>query len=258
MPFPRRIAGYLSEKRIPQSAITIVHVTDPAKGDHVVPSQSFRFPPRPKGSLPILAIPPSDESQDWTYIRQSMPIIYYLEEACAPGGQLAHLNARALIKGGDALERARIAEMLTLAEELLISWKPVRSFGTAVGTLKYPAGAKEMLRWVKRTVAAVDKLLVDRDLGYLKDDTKTVSIAEIVLFHFFDFVEYCYGVDLTKGSGAVVKAVYGTETQEEYTRLEEFYRNFKVRESAKRDVEKGELAASDVLKVMQSWHPGVL
>ncbi|KAJ4355676.1 uncharacterized protein N0V89_003696 [Didymosphaeria variabile] len=257
MPFPRRIAGYLSEKRIPQSAITIVHVTDPQKGDHVVPSQASKFPPRPKGSLPILAIPPSD-GKDWTYIRQSMAIIYYLEEACSSGGQLAHLNARAMIKGDDALERARIAEILTLAEELLVSWNPVRSFGTGAGTLKYPEGAKEMLRWVMRTIATVDKLLVDRGLDYLRNDTKSVSIADVVLFHFLDFVEYCYGVDLTKGSGAVVKDVYGRDSQEEYPRLEEFYRNFKVRESAKRHADRGELAASDVLKVMQSWHDGVL
>lgn len=186
-----------------------------------------------------------------------MAIICYLEETCAPGGALAYLNTRALVKGENALERARIAELLTLAEELLLMWNPVRIFGTGAGTMEYPEGAKEMLRWVMRTIAAINKLLEDRDLDYLKDDEEVVTIADIVLFHFLEFVEYCYGVDLTRGSGAVVKDVYGREAREEYLKVQAFYENFKGRKSVRRDEETGEFAGDDVLGVMRSWHDGV-
>lgn len=258
MPFPRRVAGYLTEKRIPQSAITIVHVSNPQKGDCVIPSQADKYPPRPQGSLPILAIPPDGEGKEWLYVRQSMAMIYYIEEACASDGALAHVGARELLKGTNPLERARIIEILALAEELLVAWNPVRTFGTGAGTLKYPEGSKEMLRWIYRTIATVDRLFTDRDLSYLKDEEKSVTIADIVLFQFLDFIDYCYGVDLTKGSGADVKDVYGRDAKEEYPRLNEFYENFKRRNSAKRNAEIGELASDDVLKIMQTWHDGIL
>lgn len=259
MPYPRRIAGYLSEKHIPTSIIKIVHVSDPQAGNSVVESQAASVPPRPEGSLPILAIPPGSSSGSWTYVRQSMAIIAYLEEATAPGGDLSHLDSRPLLRGQTALERARIVELQTLAEEAMVAWNPVRIFGTKAGTMAYPECSKEMLRWVHRTLATVDNLLSEQDLSVLKrNEARTVSIADIVLFQFLDFIEVCYGVDLTKGSGDTKKDVYGRTVKEEYPNLRVFYGNFKQRESAKRDAGTGETPREMPLGWMSTWHDGVL
>lgn len=259
MPFPRRIAGYLSEKRIPSSTIQVVHVSDPQLGDSVIEPQAGSVPPRPEGSLPILAIPPSDSTRTWTYIRQSMAIITYLEEATMPQGELSHINARPLLHSQTALERARNIELQTLAEELLMTWNPVRAFGTKAGCLEYPQGAKEMLRWVHRTLAAVDRLLAERDLDILRrDEAETVSIADIVLFHYLDFIDVCYGVNLTKGSGETKTDVYGRTVKEEYHNLLVFYENFQTRKSAKRNADIGEYPGEAALEAMTTWYDGVL
>lgn len=259
MPFPRRIAGYLSEKRILSSVIKIIQVSDPQLGDAVVEHQAASIPPRPEGSLPILAIPPQASNENWTYIRQSMAIITYLEEAMMPGGSLSHVDSRALSTSQTTLERARDIELQTLAEELLITWNPVRSFGTKAGTMEYPEGAKEMLRWVHRTLANVDRLLGERDLDVLKhDEAGTASIADIVLFHFMDFIDVCYGVDLTQGSGQTTTDVYGRIVKEEYINLRKFYENFKDRDSARRNTEIGEYPGEMALKAMSTWYDGVL
>ena len=256
MPYPRRVALYLSEKRITSSAIRIIHVSDPQTGNCVVPAQANGVPPRPEGSLPILAIPPSNNSNGWLYIRQSMAIVQYVEEACARGGELSNTCARELVKGHTPLERARITEIITLAEELLVSWNPVRIFGTKAGTIVYPEGAKEMLGWVQRTLSTVDPLLVDRDLEYLKDDEQSVSVADVVLFGFLEFVDYCYGVDVTVGSGRERTDVYGRAVREDYPRLREFYGSFKGRKSTKRHGS-GETASEEVLERMRAWHDGI-
>jgi len=213
-------------------------------------------PPRPEGSLPILAIPPSDDGDDWVYIRQSMAIIQYIEEACAQGGELSNTGARELVRGHTPLERARITEITTLAEELLVSWNPVRIFGTKAGTIEYPKGAKEMLGWVQRTLSTVDRLLIDRDLEYLKDDEQSVTVADIVLFGFLEFVDDCYGVDVTVGSGRERTDVYGRAVREDYSRLRECYRSFKGRKSTMRHGS-GETASEEVLERMRAWHDGI-
>ena len=137
MPFPRRVTLYLREKQIPQALVRVARV----EGDKVYDSS---LPPRPPGSLPILAIPHADEENDCTYVRQSMAIIYFLEQLCetkqygfsSPTGPLMPMNA---------LERAREIEILGLAEELTTGWNSVRMFGTGAGTISFPEGAREML-----------------------------------------------------------------------------------------------------------------
>lgn len=122
MPYPRRVIIYLREKGIPESLVKVAQV-DQADGAKLADSS---LPPKPKGSLPILSIPSNTknaegEAVEWVHIRQSMAIIKYLEELCntqqygfsAPNGSFA---------GTDALERARIAEVSTLAEECTTAW----------------------------------------------------------------------------------------------------------------------------------------
>ena len=83
MPFPRRVIIYLREKGIPPSLVTVVPVSDPQLGD----AAPANFPPRPKGCLPILIIPPPEHDSNTppTYIRQSVAIMNYVDELSDAG-----------------------------------------------------------------------------------------------------------------------------------------------------------------------------
>lgn len=116
MPYPRRVIIYLREKGIPSSLVKVVPVTDPQLGDSVPPE----FPPKPTGSLPILAIPPGGyrNNQLYTYIRQSNAIMSFLDELCEEGSHGFHL-CKGSMRGTDPLSRARNMELLALADECL-------------------------------------------------------------------------------------------------------------------------------------------
>ncbi|USW48335.1 Putative glutathione S-transferase, Thioredoxin-like superfamily [Septoria linicola] len=264
-PYPRRVIIYLREKGITEDLVKVVLV----EGDNVV---TPNCPPRPAGSLPVLAIPARSEGfrtkpASYVHIRQSIAIINFLEELCN-NHQMGFLPGKSSLRGTDtarnsdpardALDRARISEVLSLADELMTAWNPVRTFGGGAGTILLPEAAKEMLRWVRRSMAAVETYFQNRDLTQLHDDTHGhVSISDIVLYQFFEFVHDCYGVDLTIGSGELVKDVYGREVKDDYPKLVEFYQVFKTRYSAKRVAEKGEVPPEWALAKMQDWADGV-
>ena len=46
--------------------------------------------------------------------------------------------------GHDPLSRARVTEILALADECTTAWNPVRTFGTGAGTMSIPEASKEM------------------------------------------------------------------------------------------------------------------
>ena len=256
MPYPRRVIIYLREKGIPSSLVTIVRVSDPNNGDAAPPE----YPPRPAGSLPILAIPPAAHSgsQTYIYIRQSNAIMTYLDELCDEGRDGFPLSKH-LMRGTDPLSRARDIELLALADECTTAWNPVRTFGTGAGTLSLPAAAKEMIRWVYRALATIESWWADRDFSSLRRGANgQVSMAEVVLYQFLDFTKDCYGVDITQGSGQTVKDVYGREVVERYTKVREFYEAFRTRDSARRDAAAGEVPPEAALKLMTTWAEGVL
>lgn len=260
MPYPRRVQIYLREKHIPETAIKVVHVTDPQRGNQVHHSHlesDSSIPPRPEGSLPILAIPNNESRDSWVYIRQSMAIITYLEFATGPDGPLSYLPTQSLHTGDNPLEAARLNELTTLAEELTILWNPVRTFGSGAGTMNRPDCAREMFRWVARILSSVNSYLADRDLEALKDEEIRVSVADIVLFQFLEFVDYCYSIDVTTGTGEVKTDVYGRSVEEKYENLESFYGGFRARKCARREEDLGEFASDDVLEKMRFWHEGV-
>ncbi|KAH7346235.1 hypothetical protein BKA65DRAFT_594778 [Rhexocercosporidium sp. MPI-PUGE-AT-0058] len=261
MPYPRRIIIYLRERKIPSTLVTIVPVSDPhlPTGNTVSPS----FPPRPQGSLPILAIPSSSTSTStdtpvtYTYIRQSVAIMHYLDTLCDTASNGFPLSKYPM-RGIDALSQARETELLTLAEELLVAWNPVRMFGTGAGTMPYPEGAKEMLRWVYRDLYTVESWFQDRrSFDHLERGGRGPSVAEIVLYQFFEFTRVCYGVDLLgRVEGEMVVDVYGREVVMRFDRLKEFVRVFGGRESAV--LEEDEKPSKEVLANMSRWEDGVL
>jgi glutathione S-transferase len=265
MPYPRRVIIYLREKGIPTSLITIVPVTDPQRGNQV----SGPYPPRPSGSLPILAIPKQSrqgdtQAEEYIYIRQSIAIMTYLDELCDSGVNGFPRSAYPM-RGADPLERARHNELLSLADELTSMWNPVRTFGSGAGTISLPVAAKEMLRWVYRGLMTIETWFQDRDRNQHEDPsspattttTTKTSIAEIVLYQFLAFTKDCYGIDMTKGSGKEVTDVYGKKVVEDFPRLRLFYETFRARPSARRDPDAGDVPSNEVSAKMTSWAEGV-
>lgn len=258
MPFPRRVIIYLREKDIPESQVKIVHVRDPKAGNDVVEPH---LPPRPPGSLPILAIPSKGEDADekgFIYIRQANAIMYFLEELCEDF-QYGFTRPHGGLGGKNPLERARVAEAMSIAEELMVAWNSVRTFGTGAGPISIPEASKEMLRWVRRALMTVEGFFKDRDMSLIEDGKYGhVTMADIVLYNFLEFVDDCYAVDMTIGSGEMTTDVYGREVKEEFPKLIEFYQAFKTRESAKRNADKGDVPSEDTKNMMSTWADGVL
>ncbi|KAL3490100.1 hypothetical protein BJX62DRAFT_252155 [Aspergillus germanicus] len=274
-PFPRRVIIYLRERNIPSSLVTVVH----------------GFPPKPPGSLPILAIP-NPSKGDFIYIKQSIAIMEFLEDACSTGRwgfpklpqpptstlpintpSLGESTSDSTVNGAvkqkiPPLLAARHAELLSLASGLTDSWNPIRTFGSGTGTMRIPAAAKEMLGWTRRSLLAIENWFKENeyssaDLRWVgngdeqHEGKRQATIAEIVLFQFFDFTHDCYGIDMTQSSGKKVTDVYGREVLESYPRLESFYKDFSTRPSARRYAELGDVPHESWVKSMTDWSEGI-
>ncbi len=253
MPFPRRVIIYLREKEIPSSLVQVVQVSDPPRNE-VLNSQ---YPPKPPGSLPILAIPSSNSSEPTVYIRQSLAIMEFLDELCDAGSH-SFPKSQYCLRGATALDRARVSEVITVAAELDGNWNAVRLFGTGAGPVSIPVAAKESLRWVKRSLDLLNQWWADRDMSVIrKDSGGQITMADIVIYQFLDFIRTCYGKDLTIGSGERTKDVYGREVEEKYDKLKEFFDAFETRDSARRVQDWGEMPGEASRKVMTDWAEGI-
>ena len=137
----------------------------------------------------------------------------------------------------------------------------MRTFGTNAGTVSFPRGAKEMLRWVRRSLMTIETWWQDndRDMAVLRKGTEGyVTIADITLYQFLEFTKDCYGVDMTVGSGENVRDVYGRGIVEQFPKLAQFFEAFGTRDSARREPSKGEVPGAVPTKNMQAWAEGVL
>ncbi|KAL4789967.1 hypothetical protein BDV19DRAFT_373280 [Aspergillus venezuelensis] len=208
-PFPRRVIIYLRERKIPSSIVKVVHVSDVQFGSKVPEG----FPAKPEGSLPILAIPISrlGNSSSFTarqqgeqatekgfiYIKQSLAIMQFLEEACLsgrygfpklPGPVTLPIRNPAIgdisvsehthddgydDDGAEAasfarsLDSVRHSELLALASSLTDAWNPIRTFGSGTGSMRIPDAAKEMLGWLHRNLLGIEKWLEEHEYDSL-------------------------------------------------------------------------------------------
>lgn len=274
-PFPRRLVVYLRERSIPASLVTVVPVSDVQLGDKAPPE----FPPRPTGSLPILVIPqgsgPATKSP--ILVKQSIAIMEFLDELCLSGRygfpkmaspSYLPVNAIQASSGNEPseddimLSRAKHSELLTLAAGLTDGWNPVRAFGSGAGPQRFPQAANYMFQWVRRGEMAVERWMAENeyqaaDLQWNGGSRRPATIAEIVLFQFFEFTRDCYGVDMTESTGEQSKDVYGRDVTDSYPNLKLFYESFLSRPSSLRDAANGEVPSEGVLKNMMDWSPGV-
>lgn len=128
--FPRRVLIYLKEKKFEAGIITKVPTWFTLQRTM---ESSPDFPPKPAGSIPILAIPDRKEGQ-FIYIRQSLAILNYLEDLTedpSSGVKASTLSMR----GNTALEKARITELLAVLDECCTTFAYViipKFFGSLV------------------------------------------------------------------------------------------------------------------------------
>jgi glutathione S-transferase len=235
-------------------------VSDPQLGNRVpVP-----YPPKPPGSLPILVIPRHDISHgtggtkagedEPVYIRQSLAIMSYLDELC-DSGEHGFPQSAYPMRGADTLERARVSELLLLADECTSMWNPVRTFGSGAGTMNKPAAVKEMFRWVHQALVTIETWL-----GECPEllSAARVTMADIVLCQFLEFIVDCYGIDMTKSASAGQETVDLYNRQVVFPNLRQFFEAFKVRPSARRDTEAGQVPRKEMLTKKVTWVEDVL
>ena len=231
-------------------------MSDPQAGDKVV--HEDKFPPIPRGSLPILVIPQADSAQSPIQIRQSMAIINLVDELC-DAVELGFPKSTYLMRGSTIIERAYTSEVLALAEELLYDWNSVQLFGSKAGVFPDVLAAKESVKWFRRPLFAIETLWEARggQPELAEDGSGRVRIADIVLYHFLEFAHLCYGKALTQMPDRQSLDTYGGKQVETSARLRQFYGRFSKRPSARLDGDKGDVASDAFLRAMHAWHPGV-
>jgi hypothetical protein len=116
----------------------------------------------------------------------------------------------------------------------------VRSLANLFACLELERGhcpsRKHRRRSFDGSVAKIEELRKGHDFSHLRSASEAgLTIAEIVLYHFFKFVYYGYGMGNTKVLGTTVKDVYGPEVAEECEGLIGLCLVFRARESAKKN-----------------------
>jgi glutathione S-transferase len=188
--YPRRILLYLSEKGLESSpAIKTTPVT-----------LTMEAPVKPPGSVHIHVLP------DGTFIKQSVPILEYLEVLCDDPDpaqdwqiQLAQsaLN-KASMRGETSAEKASMREMLASADEA----------SSYFGFACHKSAALFVPREQTSTLAAklalescqkVLKLLEENYFFAEHGELTCCTIAHCVLYSLLQFARELYGVDLLSG-----------------------------------------------------------
>lgn len=190
--YPRRILLYLALKGLDSSeALKITPVTVVNTGMHA--------PGKPAGTVPILKLP------DGTFIKQSVAILDYLEDVCDRPDETKDWQVKlskaaagnSSMRGSTPEERARIREMLGLADEATSHFGFACHKGTALFVPLEPTHAftaKLVLDNCRKTLKLLE--------GYYDEESSrkgdgSFSIADCVLFSLLQFAKELYGKDLT-------------------------------------------------------------
>jgi glutathione S-transferase len=188
--YPRRVLIYLAEKGLLKSPL--IKVTEVTVSPN---SNSLTAPGKPKGTAPILRLP------DGKFIKQSIAILEYFEDICDRPQQPWQIelakNASGSMLGQTAEEKARVREILCLADEVTGQFGFACHKGTALFNMleeTHPLTAKLALEYCQKNLKLLDK--------YYEEDTRfnggdgQVTIADCVLYSTLHFAKDLYSLDL--------------------------------------------------------------
>ncbi|KAI1392728.1 uncharacterized protein F4822DRAFT_139032 [Hypoxylon trugodes] len=208
--YPRRVLIYLHEKGLINSPhIKITPVT-------ISPTLETSAPGKPKGTLPILALP------DGTFIKQSIAILEYLEDICDnPQEEWQKefvATAKPSMRGISARERATTNEALAIVDEAAAFFGFACHKGSKLFFGREPTSpitAKLAIGWAEKNLKNLEPYYNGR---YEEGSPETqVTIADCVLFSLLQFAKELYQVGLV--------------ADPELLNLKRFYNAFKERKS---------------------------
>ncbi|KAF5618379.1 hypothetical protein F52700_12328 [Fusarium sp. NRRL 52700] len=187
--YPRRILIYLAEKKLLKSPL--IKVTEVTISPN---SNSLNAPGKPKGTAPILRLP------DGGFIKQSIAILEYFEDICDDPQQPWQVelakDADGSMRGGTAEEKARVREVLGLADEVTSQFGFACHKGTALfGMLEetHPITAKLALEYCRKNLKLLERYY-EGDTRF--DEDGQVTIADCVLYSTLHFAKDLYALDL--------------------------------------------------------------
>ncbi|KAF5027835.1 hypothetical protein F66182_62 [Fusarium sp. NRRL 66182] len=187
--YPRRILIYLAEKGL--LASPLIKITEVG----VSQDGTMAAPGKPKGSVPMLRLP------DGTFIKQSVAILDYFERICEHPEQPWQVelakNANDSMLGKTAEERARVWEMLSLADEITSQFGFSCHKGTALFVPMEETNAltaKLVLEYCLKNLKLLNRYYENDNR--LKDNGGQAIIADCVLYSTLHFAKGLYARDL--------------------------------------------------------------
>ncbi|KAI1136122.1 hypothetical protein F5Y05DRAFT_393002 [Hypoxylon sp. FL0543] len=225
--YPRRVLIYLHEKGLLNSPhIKITPVTISATAEMTAPG-------KPKGTVPILALP------DGTFIKQSVAILDYFEDICDnPQEQWQKELAAAAkpsIRGSSARERASTRELLALADEATAFF----GFACHKGSKLFaalepinPTAAGLAMASTKKNLRLLEAYYEDRFEGG-ESGVESITIADCVLFSLLQFAKELYARDLVADPEFPnLKRFYGASKERDSARISEDFYPLEIKELA--------------------------
>ena len=203
---PRRVVIYLAERGFTSDDVEIIPATIAAPG---APAEA---PGKPQGAVPLLAL------GDGKYVHESLAIIEYLED-------LTDSRGLPTMRGRTPEERARVREMLGLAEQmtLAIELAAVHGsiiFASEIENQQSAASVRYLLRHCHKNLSRIEEYASPGGPFLVSFDDQhagpQVTIVDCVVFATLQYAVELFGVDLT----------------EHHRRLRQFYDAFKMRPSA--------------------------
>ncbi|XEU99897.1 hypothetical protein FSHL1_005184 [Fusarium sambucinum] len=232
--YPRRVLIYLSEKGLLNSPfIKITEVTTDDTGKLTAPG-------KPAGSAPVLRLP------DGTSIKQSVAILGYFEDICQDPKEdweveLAK-NTNGSMIGGTAVERGRVRDMLSLADEITNQFGFACHKGTALFKAleeTHPTTAKLMLEYCYKNLRLLNKYYEGDGRLNGSSDGDRINIADCVLYSVLYFAKEVYSFDLL--------------SDPEMVNLRAFYEWFRKRESVQ--MKDDHLVPGWIKELASQWLP---
>ena len=283
-PFNRRVILYLRERQIPSSHVRVLPVASPH--DRSAPDG---FPTPPPGSLPILAIPPESTVEGnipstldgWKILHQSVPIMNFLESrfhALESWKSLPQPTYSMYAENmNDMFDVSNSIGYQSAVEATQSTWNAVRAFGSGLGAVQHAAAARDSLGWCLREFEAVENYLdpktgLSADYGGYKARLAKGSKAgpmfgDILLFTFLELVDDAYkrfdemtlGLKNKEGKKVAIKDPFGREKASlgDCPNVREFYKLYRARDIASRNIELGENVPEPVQKLASTWIDGV-